>query len=506
MAQMVSHALRNSTLTLALAALFPVVAFPQASAGISATAAHVAYVYVGTTKGVYLYSAASNGSLTLVSGSPFTIAGTEVGSNGKYFVSLGTNYLHSYPVASNGAIKGQVSQINTALYPGAKCSNGGIGTIYGGTIDRTGTEAYILFQFTGPYDEGCDALQSYNINATTGVFTFGGDAEFGGTASEFLGSPLVIAGNNGHAYTFTKHYCANDFAAFYRDRFGAMNDDDSFSVTLPPPPGDGGLYFPIVMASDNQNLPTSHMAVAIHETYNDYCGPSGLAALASFTVDYSGNLFYNSGAMLKPAVNPTLMTINPQGNLLAVGGNVSFTGTFGGTQTPGLDIFHFNGANPITSYSGALTRTPIDEIRWDNNNHLYALSNSTHKLYAYTVTSGGITSIPGSPYTIAATPNALVVVPTSTACSAPASDGVHICSPTGGSTVSSPVLVEASSTVTGTIARMELWIDGVKKYTASSSRQLNTTVSLAAGTHRFAVLAINTAGQQWQNAVNATVK
>ncbi len=93
-----------------------------------------------------------------------------------------------------------------------------------------------------------------------------------------------------------------------------------------------------------------------------------------------------------------------------------------------------------------------------------------------------------------------------TACSAPSSPAVHICAPVSGSTVSSPVLVEATSTVSGTIARMELWVDGVKKYTTLSSRQLNTTLGLGAGGHRFVVLAVNTAGQRWESAINATVK
>jgi hypothetical protein len=53
---------------------------------------------------------------------------------------------------------------------------------------------------------------------------------------------------------------------------------------------------------------------------------------------------------------------------------------------------------------------------------------------------------------------------------------------------------------------MQLWVDGVKKYTVSGSKTLDTSVSLAAGTHRFAILAINTAGQKWESAVNATVK
>jgi hypothetical protein len=49
-------------------------------------------------------------------------------------------------------------------------------------------------------------------------------------------------------------------------------------------------------------------------------------------------------------------------------------------------------------------------------------------------------------------------------------------------------------------------VDGVKKYTATSSKQLNTPISLSRGSHRFAVLAINTAGQTWESTVNATVK
>ena len=232
MALTVSCALRISTLTLCLAALCPATAFAQVESDVSSAAtsaaAQVAYVYVGTGKGVYLYNAASNGSLSLVAGSPFSITGSAVGSNGKYFVSLGTTYLRSYPVASNGAIKGQASQINTALYQGASC-----GTTYGGTLDRTGTQAYIQFQFLGSYDEGCDALQSYTINATSGTFTFGGVAQFGGEKNQALGGPLVIAGNNAHAYAFPKYYCDNFFHAFYRDKFGAMNNDTEFTRDVP---------------------------------------------------------------------------------------------------------------------------------------------------------------------------------------------------------------------------------------------------------------------------------
>jgi hypothetical protein len=92
------------------------------------------------------------------------------------------------------------------------------------------------------------------------------------------------------------------------------------------------------------------------------------------------------------------------------------------------------------------------------------------------------------------------------ACSAPSSPSVAICSPVSGSTVSSPVLVEAASNVTETIVSTQLWVDGVKTYNSPGSTTLTTSVSLAAGSHRFAVIATNTSGQKWETAVDATVK
>jgi hypothetical protein len=445
-------------------------------------------VYVGTTKGVYLYNAASNGSLSLVSGSPFSVAGNAVGSNGKYFVSLGTAYLHSYPVASNGAIKGQVSQINTQSYSGSAC-----GATYGGIFDHTGQNVYVQ-RNSGSAE--CSALQSFKIS-NTGAVTFLGATEFNQT---FTSRPTLIAltGNGAFGYSFAGvGFCTTSTYAFQRESSGAMMLDTNIGNSLATPPPD---FQPLAGTAD----PTNHFAIAGSEE-PDSC-TFETPQLASYTVDANGNLASTNTTqnMPTPLVNPTVLNMSPSGQFLAVGGNTQ--ATYGSiTQAPGLQVFHFNGANPITSYSGVLTTAPIDEVHWDNN-HLYALSNSTKKLYAYSVTSGSITAVPGSPYTIASTPNALAVVPTSTACSAPSSNGVHICAPTSGSTVSSPVLVEASSTVTGTIARMELWVDGVKKYTATSSKQLNTTISLAAGSHRFAVIATNTAGQTLQSAVSATVK
>jgi hypothetical protein len=83
--------------------------------------------------------------------------------------------------------------------------------------------------------------------------------------------------------------------------------------------------------------------------------------------------------LITPQVDPLVLIMFPSGQFLAIGGAAPNPDSYGNTQTPGLEVFHFNGADPITSYSGTLTTTPINEIHWDNNNHMYAVSNSTKK-------------------------------------------------------------------------------------------------------------------------------
>ncbi len=90
-------------------------------------------------------------------------------------------------------------------------------------------------------------------------------------------------------------------------------------------------------------------------------------------------------------------------------------------------------------------------------------------------------------------------------CSAPSSPSVHICSPTNYSTVNSPVNVTATATITGTLARMEIWVDGVKKYTETTSTSLNQSLALAPGSHVIDIYAANTGGGLWKSTANVTV-
>ncbi|HEY3618765.1 MAG TPA: hypothetical protein VGK96_18275, partial [Candidatus Sulfotelmatobacter sp.] len=95
----------------------------------------------------------------------------------------------------------------------------------------------------------------------------------------------------------------------------------------------------------------------------------------------------------------TNLSMSPSGELLAVAG------------TGGLQVFHFNGASPITPYTAPLTTDQVDKMFWDKDNHLYAISQSAGKLYVFTITSAVNTQAPGSPYTLTSPANLVVLAP-----------------------------------------------------------------------------------------------
>jgi phosphatidylinositol-3-phosphatase len=76
---------------------------------------------------------------------------------------------------------------------------------------------------------------------------------------------------------------------------------------------------------------------------------------------------------------------------------------------------------------------------------------------------------------------------------AAASTGITVCSPSAGSTVSSPVHFTAAAHSTHPITTMRIYIDGVSKYTVNAS-SLNTSLAVASGTHSVVVQAWDSSG------------
>jgi hypothetical protein len=371
----------------------------------AASAQNVSRLYITTSAGINVYNVSSAGKLTLVSGSPFKgTSGLAIGTAGSHFVTIGTTYIHSYAVTSTGAIGSQVSQINSALYTAAEC-----GTTAGGSMDHTGQEVYVQTAGAGWNTTGegiCNGLQTFKVNSTTGVLTFNGATEFGFN-DRSVGIPatsLTLAPNNAHAYNTTevRMSCGGSINGFYRDSYGSLYSAP-FNLTGPSLPGleYGGGGFDWSLNSNMAADATNHLAVSVFQDVYAPCdGTIGPPQLASFTVDYYGNLVSTNKGTNMPTsdVNPTSLSISPGGNLLAVG---SYGGSaYYSSITAGLQVFHFNGASPITKYSAVLTTAPIDSVAWDKSNHLFAISKSSKKLYVYTITPTTIVQASGSPYTI----------------------------------------------------------------------------------------------------------
>jgi hypothetical protein len=173
---------------------------------------------------------------------------------------------------------------------------------------------------------------------------------------------------------------------YKRSGNGALS---SINITTPTPtPKSGDFFCPSQTAAD----PTNHVAITLQPVNNQEFNPDGPAQLAAYTADNAGNLHTASTLANMPSAavgTVTDLKMGPLGKLLAVAG------------TAGLQVFHFNGANPITAGTGLLTKSEIDQMFWDNDHHLYAISQSAGKVFVFTVTATSATQAPGSPYTLA---------------------------------------------------------------------------------------------------------
>ncbi|HEV2134583.1 MAG TPA: chitobiase/beta-hexosaminidase C-terminal domain-containing protein [Terracidiphilus sp.] len=81
----------------------------------------------------------------------------------------------------------------------------------------------------------------------------------------------------------------------------------------------------------------------------------------------------------------------------------------------------------------------------------------------------------------------------STQCAAPSSNGINVCSPAEGASVTSPVSILAAATVSGGVYRFELW-NGNTKLLSESSGTMNQSLAMAAGSYKLTFSAYNSAG------------
>lgn len=344
-----------------------------------------AYIYVtnnpsGNTHQINGYKVATDGTLSSITGSPFDKTTNSLGAlanTSHWFFASDGAFIYSFSIASNGALK-RVSSVNAAqfyAFPGL------VGQ--GLTLDHTGATLYSL-ALDGTGD---NEFQFFSKNSNNGALTFFGSSDVNGAYGE-----LAFTGNNQFAYGFG---CFQDESHAYGFKRGSDGSLADLKLTVPIPSNPSGDYCLDAGASG----PSSNLAVAMYlETSTHAPGPP--AQLGVYTADSSGNLTTNSTAQNMPTtavgtIND--MEVSPSGNLLAVAGE------------SGLQVFHFNGSNPITAYTGLLATHPITQIFWDTHNHLYGISRESGRLYVFTVTPTGHKQAPGSPHTLAS-PQGLAVL------------------------------------------------------------------------------------------------
>jgi hypothetical protein len=363
----------------------------------------VAHVYIQTPQGIDLYTLNSANKLALVAGSPFKTVGLGAGTNGKYWISVGTNILHVYAInQTTGAIGAQISQIDTSLYAGAEC-----GTTGPTTLDHTGQFFYVQHWNTPQSDSGlylCNATQTFKISSN-GQMTFMGDSEYEFGTHQLPPDPINIVAAGNYAYSETDEGWGSYGITTYSRNTSTGDLTWVNSPYFYLPIAGGNSLFPTNLTPDASN----HLAISLAQSGSDgpYPTLSGPERLASYAFGSNGSLTTaNSYSNMPPlTVSAQTMNMSPSSKILAVGGtsrpsNGPLMFSFGKT---GLQLFHFNGASPLTKYSSVLTTAPIDYIHWDNSNHVFAMSASTGKLYVWTATPTSIAPVPGSPFTIKAT-------------------------------------------------------------------------------------------------------
>jgi hypothetical protein len=339
----------------------------------------VAFVYVSNTptngsNQISGYSAARTGALTAIPGLPLSTPAADIVANGQYVFGTDGMNIDSFAIAANGAL----TQSDTlSVEPG-----GGVFNLF---LDHTGSSLYADYYTTN------NEYLAYSI-ASNGSLTYL-DNIMGGPG---FGNVASFIGNNEFAYASSCYHFTPSIYGLQRAEDGSIT---LLSTSGPYPTTPAGYFYcPWLGAAAD---PTNHVAIAMQLLTGNWA-PAGPWQLAAYTADSSGNLtttstYQNMPSVLVGSVNDYWMS--PSGKFLAVAG------------TTGLQVFHFNGASPITKYTNKLVKQDVDQVFWDNSNHLYALGRAAGQLWVFTVTSTGVTQAPGSPYAITGA-DYLVVLPT----------------------------------------------------------------------------------------------
>jgi len=345
-----------------------------------------AYVYVSARVGdsnrtqVYGFAAGSSGELTPIGGSPVAADVTFLAVNGKYLFGSDVTgrFIHAFAIASDGMLRPTAS--TNVVRPGKACDSAG--ALF---VDHAGATIYNV----GSYGTDCAeaAYQAFQVDKTTGRLELVHEARAG-----MNGALLRFSADNRFAFGAGCTGNGPLIYGFVRHHDGSLT---RISEDSPLPARDGNQsWCPYLAVADARN----HLVVPVYPSAES-SEPNGPFQLATYSIDEDGMLMTTSTPENMPKIavgSLTDLAMDPSGRLVAVAGS------------HGLQVFRVNGGAPVRAMPGLLTRQEVDQMFWDGNGHLYAISQSAGKLWVFNVDEDGWAPAPGSPYAVSGAQNIAV--------------------------------------------------------------------------------------------------
>ncbi len=364
------------------------------TSGQATNAAAFVYVSTGQNGGsdnqLEGFSAAADGSLTPIPESPFVTQGLlPLSTTGTGSILFGDD---GYTIYSFNVTPGGCFNLENSFVAGQGPENNPyflLGYLF---LDPEGANLYSF-----AYDGQESNYTTYSFNAGTGQLT-----PVGATQTNVLDDAGIIAFASNDQYAVTSDSYVREgpvISEYQRSSDGALTP---FAQGPLPTAASGNWYAPYGAAADGSN----HFVIAVTPCPVDdegACGtPSGPMQLAVYTIDDSGTLTTTSTWQNMPsvAIRPLgFYQFSPDSRYLAVSG------------FSGLQVFAWDSANmTLTSIgtvnnsegscnsSGYCTGSGFGNLAWDQNDHLYTYLGQ--QLFVYAVSSSGIATAPGSPYSI----------------------------------------------------------------------------------------------------------
>jgi hypothetical protein len=299
-----------------------------------------------------------------------------IGLTGSSFITfeLDNGILYSYEL-SNGVIGKKTSSINPTDYMGKDCGNDNEWPVL------MNSTVYVLYDNVGEDGEqtDCSVIQTFAVD--NGILTFKGQTQVNN--AQISGA---LAGSSKFAYDVESG-----------DASATEDGIQGFAIE-----GSGSLV-PINanVLKNNLGTPNSPPAFLAPDPQNQNLLAMGIGCcniglqLASYTIGSSGDLTSTNTQADMPTTDDNWnydleMEINPAGNVLAV------------TIGTGIQFFHFNGSDPITTFTGVIGESgEIISMAWSGNT-LYAVNGASGKLHVYDVSTTKVVEAAGSPYSLGA--------------------------------------------------------------------------------------------------------